>query len=498
MSFNYAFTLTPAYCLYNGAAVLEQNGAYIKFLVEDKNNALLCGRLTRAFNNYVANVRHFKDCPDAFQRLIQIDFVNGSRAQLKKCVLKLYRANEQDVQNERNKQDERNEIESPELEVVSDNQEAAGRREAAAILLLDSILNEARLRNATDIHIENCCVRLRINGRLEEMLCLQNEKALELIQRIKLLAGMNVIENRKCQDGNFIYGNKNPFFLRVSTMAAIGKSFTGDESVVVRLLDTSRIPLALGELGFNSIQLERIAGEGGLCSAANGLVLVCGPTGSGKTTSVAAMLVEIEKLAQQSLKIISLEDPPEYIIPGITQVKVDERNSFSDALNHIFRQDPDVIMIGEIRDEESAAAALRASLTGHLVFATLHCSCASESILRLENLGVERQLLCQVLRGIICQELNPMGGRMRLYADVAIPGEKFRKRAGMLQSSEQLEELMSHFTNYSELFNETIEELKKKQSSKEKTASRGCKKSKPVIPLYKRGHENDGIHQNAV
>ena len=476
MSFNYEFSLTPAYCLYNGAAVLEQNGAYIKFLVEDKNNALLCGRLSRAFKNHVQNVRHFKDCPEAFQRLIQIDFVNGSRAQLKKCVLKLYKAVENDGG------------EKTELDVASKNREAASRREAAAVLLLDSILNEARLRKATDIHIENCCVRLRINGRLEEMLRLQDEKGLELIQRIKLLAGMNVIENRKCQDGNFIYGNKNPFFLRVSTMAAIGgaigDSFMGGESVVIRLLDTSRIPLALGELGFNSVQLERIAGVDGLCSAANGLVLVCGPTGSGKTTTVAAMLVEIEKLSQQSLKIISLEDPPEYIIPGITQVKVDERNGFTDALNHIFRQDPDVIMIGEIRDEESAAAALRASLTGHLVFATLHCGCASESILRLENLGVERKLLCQVLRGVICQELNLMGDRMRLYADVAVPGEKFREKAVTVQDSEKLEELMNHFTNYSELFSETIEELKRNR--------------KPVIPLYKRGRENAGIHQDVV
>lgn len=258
----------------------------------------------------------------------------------------------------------------------------------------------------------------------------------------------------------------------------------GGESVVIRLLDTSRIPLALGELGFNSVQLERIAGVDGLCLAANGLVLVCGPTGSGKTTTVAAMLVEIERLSQQSLKIISLEDPPEYIIPGITQVKVDERNGFTDALNHIFRQDPDVIMIGEIRDEESAAAALRASLTGHLVFATLHCGCASESILRLENLGVERKLLCQVLRGVICQELNLMGDRMRLYADVAVPGEKFREKAVTVQDSEKLEELMNHFTNYSELFSETIEELKRNR--------------KPVIPLYKRGRENAGIHQDVV
>ena len=193
MNSNYDFCLTPAYCLYNGAAVLEQNGAYIKFLVEDKSNTLLCGRLSRAFENHVANVRHFKDCPETFQRLIKIDFVNGSRSQVKKCLLKLYKATDTDSLSDAKLAAEQNE------------------REAAAVILLDSILNEARLRKASDIHIEKNCVRLRINGLLEEMMELQHEKSLELIQRIKLLAGMNVIENRKCQDGSFIYGNKNPF-----------------------------------------------------------------------------------------------------------------------------------------------------------------------------------------------------------------------------------------------------------------------------------------------
>ena len=476
MNSNYDFCLTPAYCLYNGAAVLEQNGAYIKFLVEDKSNTLLCGRLSRAFENHVANVRHFKDCPENFQRLIKIDFVNGSRSQVKKCLLKLYKATDTDSLSDAKLAAEQNE------------------REAAAVILLDSILNEARLRKASDIHIEKNCVRLRINGLLEEMMELQHEKSLELIQRIKLLAGMNVIENRKCQDGSFIYGNKNPFFLRVSTMSSIGDAFSGGESVVIRLLDTSRIPLALGRLGFNSLQLEKLAGEEGLCSAANGLILVCGPTGSGKSTSVAAMLIEIEKRAHESLKIISLEDPPEYLIPGITQVKVDERNSFSDALNHIFRQDPDVIMIGEIRDEESAAAALRASLTGHLVFATLHCGSASEAILRMENLGADRKLLCQVLRAVISQELNMLGNKMRLYADIALPGEKFRERAVRLEDLDRLESLMEHFTNYSQILCETMEELKKKAA----VLSENPGKGKPLIPLYKRGQGNAGIHKDVI
>lgn len=490
MKNRYDFNLTPAYCLYNGAAVLEQNGASIRFLIENKKDSVLCGRLSRAFENHVENIRRLKDCPEAFQRLINIEFESGTRGQLRNCVSKLYMAS-----------DNSKELADAKTEEASKNQ-----REAAAVLLLDSILNEARLRKATDIHIEKNCVRLRVGGRLEMLLELRSDKSVELIQRIKLLAGMNVIENRRCQDGQFIYGNKNPFFLRVSTMSVMGISdevhSSGEESVVIRLLDTTRIPLCLGELGFNKLQLEKLCGdktdlcgdEPCLCresiiSCPNGLVLVCGPTGSGKSTTIASLLIEIEKQNGGGLKIISLEDPPEYVIPGITQVKIDERNGFSDALNHIFRQDPDVIMIGEIRDEESAAAALRASLTGHLVFASLHAGSSSESILRLENLGMDRELLCQVLRGVICQELNVLNGKLRLYADLAIPKENFSEKAGSEKSINQLENLMEHFTNYGEVLDETLQGMLKKKKRVERPFYK--------MPISRRG-ENAGIHKGAV
>lgn len=274
-------------------------------------------------------------------------------------------------------------------------------------------------------------------------------------------------------------------------MAVVGQRYSGEESVVIRILDTSRIPLALGELGFNALQLEILSGVDGLGLRTNGLVLVCGPTGSGKSTTIAALLMEIKKNCQGTRKIISLEDPPEYVIPGVTQVKIDERNGFSEALNHLFRQDPDVIMIGEIRDEESAAAALRASLTGHLVFATVHSGCAAEAILRLENLGIDRALLCQVLRGIICQELNLLGKKMRLYADIAIPKIGFEEKAVKVISEEQLENLFEHYTNYSQILCETMKVLKSK-------SKKNRNNKKPVVPLYKRGREDAGIHKGAV
>ncbi len=483
MEKRFSFNLTPAYCLYNGAAVLEQEGANISFLVENKNDAVLCGRLSRAFENHVANIRKLKDCPEVFRRIIKIDFIPGTRSELRKCVSKLYRADGNSVTTE------------------SDMELSKSRREAAAVLLLDNILSEARQRNASDIHIERSCVRLRINGRLEKLVELQSDKSSELIQRIKLLAGMNVIENRRCQDGQFIYGNKNPFFLRVSTMSVIGGKGTFGESVVMRLLDTSRVPLLLGELGFNSVQLEKLAGPAGLISFPNGLVLLCGPTGSGKSTTVASLLVELEKQNSGALKIVSLEDPPEYVIPGVTQIKVDERNTFSDALNHVFRQDPDVIMIGEIRDEQSAAAALRASLTGHLVFATLHSGCAAEAIFRLENLGLDKNLLCQVLRAVICQELNLLGGRMCLYADIAIPKDNFSKKAINVISSDSLENLMEHYTNYSEVLSETV--IFMKQQAENQVEVKNVRKSKPIAPIYKKAQrkrrsEDAGIHKNIV
>ena len=445
MNSRFEFRLTPAYCLYNGAAVLEQDGACIRFLIENEEDSLLKERLTRAFQTHLERILKMKECPESFRRLPSIEFIAGNRNQLRKCVSKLYRAEEGA---------------STEAVVTED---ARNRREAAAVLLLDSILNEARSRKATDIHIEHNCVRLRVAGRLEKLMELKEEKSAELVQRIKLLSGMNVIEKRRCQDGQFIYGNKNPFFLRVSTMAVVGEKYVGEESVVLRLLDTSRLPLSLDGLGFNAVQLEKLAGEDGLCRAGNGLVLVCGPTGSGKSTTVASLLVELGRSAPDALKIISLEDPPEYVIPGVTQVKVDERNSFSDALNHIFRQDPDVIMIGEIRDEESAAAAMRASLTGHLVFATLHSGSLAEAILRLENLGVARRQLCETLRALICQELNYIDGGLQLYADIALPVKGFAElvsdeREGWL-SEEKLDSVTEHFTNYHEVFKRTLNVL---------------------------------------
>ena len=436
----FEFKLTPAYCLFNGTAIIEQHGSEILFMVENLEDVVLQGRLKRAFNNYLQTVCKLEDCPEAYKGECKVQFVKGSRDQLRHCVSGLYK------------------VDFAESEGLEAKKSAENQKEAAAILLLDSILHEAREKKATDIHIEKNCVRFRICGRLEKELELQPERSGELVQRIKLLAGMNVIERHKCQNGRFVYGKSNPIFVRVSTVAVIGTNYLGDESVVLRLLDTSRIPLTLNLLGFNENQLEKIRE---ISHLKNGLVLVCGPTGAGKSTTVASILVELEREANGKMKIISMEDPPEYVIPGVSQIQVDKEHfySYDQTLSQVFRQDPDVIMIGEIRDEVSASVALRAALTGHLVFATLHTGSPGEALLRLENLGLERKLIASVICGVVCQELNYMEEGFYLCADVSLPKERFASKLGKFMASEEVDELFTHETNYESVFDQTLQAL---------------------------------------
>lgn len=440
----FEFKLTPAYCLYNGIAILEQHGAEIIFMMENLADVVLQGRIKRAFDDYLENVLNKENCPEYYNRDAQVEFVQGSREQIRRCVSDLFKAT--DTGNEQN---EKKEIEGR-------------QKEAAAILLLDSILQEARERRASDIHIEGALVRFRISGELETVMEVQSERCNELIQRIKLLAGMNIIEKKRCQDGRFVYGKNNPIFVRVSEVVVIGPESEGIESLVLRLLDTTRIPLNLDLLGFNENQLMKLAE---LEVMKNGLVLVCGPTGSGKSTTIASILVEMEMKFNSRLKIITMEDPPEYIIPGVSQIQIDDKtnNSYDEVLTHIFRQDPDVIMIGEIRDEHSAATAIRAALTGHLVFATLHTGGAGEAVLRMENLGVERRMLVSVLRAVVSQELSFMDKKPCLCADVAFPKTRLSSTIKNSMTEEEIDERFDHCTNYSEVLSNALSVFKKEE-----------------------------------
>lgn len=466
----YDFKLTPAYCLFNGVAVKEQNGTFIKFLLENPEDEILKQRLRRAFTDHIENLRKVKSRSKAFDGELVTEFNKGSRNQVRNYVSALYLNEEKKSESAR---------------VHEDSQ----KNEAAAVLLLDRILSEGRKHKATDIHIENKVVKFRVNGALEYFMKLSKKSYGEVIQRIKLLGGMNVLEKQKSQDGHFVYGNKNPMFIRVSSVNVIDELYGGEEAVVLRLLDTSRIPLSIDFLGFNENQLQRI---GELEKCKNGLVLVCGPTGSGKSTTVASILLELEKENNGKLKIISLEDPPEYFIPGVSQIKMGQNeNGYKESLNHVFRLDPDVIMIGEIRDEVSAATALRAALTGHLVFATLHTGGVSESILRLENLKVERKMLCSVLRGVICQELNYLDGEIKLYGDIGIPVAGFCGKVKPDMGEDELDQLFIHETNYSELLSKTLEVFNRKNLMLDMN-------DKKVQRVWKENKKNGKVHKRIV
>ena len=211
----------------------------------------------------------------------------------------------------------------------------------------------------------------------------------------------------------------------------------------------------------------------------------------GKSCLPTAFLVtsHILHFTFHTVKIISLEDPPEYLIPGVTQIQIDEKtsNSFSKALMHVFRQDPDILMIGEIRDENSAAVAVRAALTGHLVFATLHTSSAAGAVLRLENLGVPRNLIVSVLKGVIAQELNNFHGNVNLVADLALPSKKLESAESEKLSENELEEMFEHTTNYISVLNKSLSVLKQKHSVNEELPQRpvGKKQKSVKLPLIR-------------
>lgn len=439
---NYEFKLTPAYCLYNGIAIKKQQGSKICFLAENPEDIQVRERVTKAFRHYLEYVNQQEDCPEEFKTKPSVQFIAGNHKELKMQVSHLY--------------------EQESFSAPTDDAPIEKEEDSAAVLLFDSIMEAARKQKATDIHIENNCVRLRILGKLEFFTKLSEDKCTELVQRIKFLAGMNVLEKRRSQDGHFTYGETDPVFVRVSTVGVVSSKITqSGESVVIRLLDTNRLPLALDKLGFNIPQLSKIKE---LSRNPNGLLIICGPTGAGKSTTAAALITHIRQEHDDSVKIVSLEDPPEYLISGVTQIQIDEKvdNSFSQALMHVFRQDPDVLMIGEIRDETSATVAVRAALTGHLVIATLHTDSAAGVVFRLADLGIPKNLIVSVLKGVISQELNNFQGYVNLVADVAVPMQKLETTVNLDISENEMEKLFDHTTNYAQVLNKTLGILKQK------------------------------------
>jgi general secretion pathway protein E len=273
--------------------------------------------------------------------------------------------------------------------------------EAPVVRLVNLLVENAISAEASDIHIEpfedTLRIRYRIDGVLYEQEAPPRRLQAAVTSRIKIMAEMNIAERRLPQDGRIrvtLRGQRVD--IRVSTMPTVH-----GESIVMRLLQRASVFHPLEQLGFPADLLKRFQA---LIKRPHGILLVTGPTGSGKTTTLYAAL---DKINAPGVKIITVEDPVEYQLKGVNQIAVKPKIglTFAQGLRHIVRQDPDVILVGEIRDLETAEIAIQASLTGHLVFSTLHTNDAPGAITRLQDMGVEGYLVASVLEGVLAQRL---------------------------------------------------------------------------------------------
>jgi type IV pilus assembly protein PilB len=285
------------------------------------------------------------------------------------------------------------------IEDITNLEEAAG--DSPVIKLVNYCIYNAVKDGASDIHIEPgdgvMRVRYRIDGRLTEKLRPPHLMHAAVASRIKIMAGLDISERRLPQDGGIhVMMDKRPVDLRVATMP--GKH---GEKVVVRVIDNDKASVNLEKLGFGYDMLNQWRK---LISLPNGIVLVTGPTGSGKSTTLYAVLQELNA---EDVNICTVEDPVEYNLAGVNQFQVNEKAgfTFATALRSLLRQDPDILMVGEIRDTETARLATQAALTGHLVLSTLHTNDAVAAVTRLFNLGIESYLVGATLAGVLAQRL---------------------------------------------------------------------------------------------
>ncbi|HWQ89272.1 MAG TPA: GspE/PulE family protein [Desulfitobacteriaceae bacterium] len=273
-------------------------------------------------------------------------------------------------------------------------------RDAPTIRLVDTVLGQAVIQGASDIHWEpqeyDFIIRFRIDGRLSLNCRLSLDIARNVLSRLKVMAGLDIAERRLPQDGRILIEVRNRRIdLRISTLPTVH-----GEKIVVRILDPETAKRSLDALGMCSA-VE--AGVRKLLKKPHGLILVTGPTGSGKTTTLYALMRE---LRAEIYNVVSIEDPVEYRLTGVNQIQVQGHGlTFAKGLRSILRQDPDIIMIGEIRDEETARIAVAAALTGHLVVSTLHTNSAALALTRLLDMGIEPYLLAAAVNGILSQRL---------------------------------------------------------------------------------------------
>lgn len=293
-------------------------------------------------------------------------------------------------------------VEQVKKEISSDKSGVKIVKEQSAIMqLIEQIIKTAIVNYASDIHIEpdnfRVSVRIRVDGVLKEISVFDLDVYSALTSRIKILANLDISERRKAQDGRFsmVVDEKNYDFRMSTTPTLFG------ESIVLRILDQAKVLLKLDEIGLEDRNLE-IFNE--LIKSPYGMIFITGPTGSGKTTTLYAALNEVKSLEN---KVLTVEDPIEYQLPLVQQIQTNDKINFTflDALKSFLRQDPDIIMVGEVRDKGTLGAAIQASLTGHLVFSTLHTNDAPSAITRMLQMGLAPFLISDSLLAVVAQRL---------------------------------------------------------------------------------------------
>jgi type IV pilus assembly protein PilB len=292
-------------------------------------------------------------------------------------------------------------VSTAELMSKAMTEQDAADLDSPIVKIVNQIIHSAVVQRASDIHIEpnetEISVRYRIDGVLHTESTLPKQMQSVLIARLKIISKLNITERRLPQDGRIhMQFDRKSVDIRVSTLPAVH-----GESIVLRILDQSEGIKGIDALGFSEPNKQNFTK---LLQRPNGIVLISGPTGSGKTSTLYAAL---QRLNRDDTKIITIEEPVEYRMKGITQVQVNPQVglSFASGLRSVLRQDPDVVMIGEIRDSETAEIAVRASLTGHLVLSTIHTNSAVDTVIRLVDMGIDSYLIASSLSGVVAQRL---------------------------------------------------------------------------------------------
>jgi general secretion pathway protein E len=322
------------------------------------------------------------------------------RAQIEQAISLCYYHQEHDTENDEHTLTAEEDIDTSGIQTQAEDLLNIANK-APVIKLVNNILFQAVNSRASDIHIEpydhDARVRFRIDGVLHDVFTLPKRQVTALSSRLKIMANLNIAERRLPQDGQSrVRIGKNLVDIRVSVIPTLG-----GERLMLRLLNKASGKLALDQIGFGPDLLSKFQS---LIKMAHGIILLTGPTGSGKTTTLYGALNELNN---EQRNILTVEDPIEYQLPGVGQMQIKPKIdlTFANCLRHILRQDPDVIMIGEIRDTETAEIAIQASMTGHLVLSTLHTNDSASAITRLIDMGIEPYLISSSVAAVIAQRL---------------------------------------------------------------------------------------------